>query len=109
MPRRTVIRVPSQSDVVSHSVPIAPAETEPVAVFQLPPFSDTQRRRCGCFFFGLFFLFFVSANARGATEALDVEQPVSGDSLNCAVGANPAFWVMVKGPENSCAVCCNPR
>jgi len=81
MPLRTVTRVPSQSEVVTHSVPIAPADTEPVAVFQLPPVSETQRRRCLCFFF--FFGFFL------AVAAVAFVEPQSGGGILNWVNGRP--------------------
>jgi hypothetical protein len=78
IPFRTVTRVPLHSEVVSHSVPIAPADTEPVAVFQLPPVSETHRRRCLFFFFLRFFL---------AAVAFDeLVHPSGGGILNCVNG-----------------------
>src|SRR5262245_58562461 len=65
-PSRTVTEVPSQRSDVSHFVPIEPALTEPVAVRQRPPLSETQRR-----FLRFFFFFFLAALASGRKAAAD--------------------------------------
>jgi hypothetical protein len=76
-PSRTLTRVPSHSSVVAHSVPIAAADTEPVAVRQRPPFSLTHRRLER-------FLRFAAAVARAA-----LPQPVSDGSRRSVVGDAP--------------------
>jgi uncharacterized membrane protein YdbT with pleckstrin-like domain len=90
-PWATLTRVPSQLSVVCQRVPIAAADTAPVAVCQLPPVSETQSecdavlRRC--FLRLAFRRLSVTAAMRAAarvlaTRATPVPQPVSDERRN---------------------------
>jgi hypothetical protein len=88
--------VPSHCSVVAHSVPIAAAETDPVAVRQRPPRSLTHRRRARLRRGGRLE---PAAAARGA-------QPVSDGRRSTVVGtARLPTWRTPKAPSRTIARC----
>src|SRR3954447_12141046 len=87
-PSRTVTEVPSQRRLVSHRVPIEPALTEPVAVRQRPPRSETHRR------FLRRFLRFLAARATGRAGAARAK-------AGAATGADAVVALLAAGQPES--------